>query len=118
MNKSTKGRRYEAECREIYEREGWKCLFKSQRIKFGRIDFANLFDLVMAKEKTRLYISVKSRSKPENFKKHIEEISDFKKQFGLENERFLLAVHYSGHWKGRGKKRTFNQAYWQSNYIE
>ena len=39
MNKSRKGWSRELQCRKELEEQGWTILFKSQSIRFGKVDF-------------------------------------------------------------------------------
>lgn len=116
VNKAVKGRRYELLCRDMYEQKGYKCLFKSQRIRFGKIDFGGLFDLVMAKGKERAYISVKAYRKFETLPRHQSEILTFKEEHGLQGEQFILALHRHGRWTGRMPKKLWIPANW--HFIE
>ena len=101
INKVNKGYRFEKWCRDKLKSEGWLIGFKSQRIRFGKIDFFSLFDIVAFRnhtthieiEKERLYISCKVLDKGHGWlKQHKTAISEFKNNHGLEGERFEIWV--------------------------
>src|SRR3972149_4135822 len=61
LKKIKKGSSKELLCRKEHEADNWKCVFKSQRVRFGKIDFAGLFDCVFVRGKTKRYVSVKNQ---------------------------------------------------------
>ena len=119
MNKSAKGWRKERQCRVLLENQGWKCVFKSIRWKWGTLDYAGLFDSVFVKtsikwdepQRERLHVSNKHYNG--YHKAHQTAIKAFKEDFGLEGDIFQLWIWHKPKWVGRGFKRHWQEAKWQ-----
>ncbi len=100
-----KGRKLEKKAREELEADGYKILFKSIRTRFQRQDFANLFDIVVAKDRTRRLISVKTFVSNSRHKEHKVDIGEFVNKHSLLSEKCELWLWHqdttgtSGEWE-------------------
>ena len=119
VNKSAKGWRKELECRKLLEAQGYKCVFKSIRWKWGTLDFAGLFDSVFVKSEianaehkvTWLYVSNKHYNGYHNA--HQAQIKAFKEEFGHEEAIYQVWLWHKPKWAGRGSKKHWEKAKWQ-----
>ncbi len=118
MNRAKKGYRKEYLARLELEKEGWKTLFKSQRIRFGRIDFAELFDIISVKENTWRFISVKHYSSAQTkYPMHQNQIKEFLSKHGLGGMIFELWLWHKPAWRGRGKNKHWQEAHFEKIKI-
>ena len=85
-----KGRRLEKKAREVLEELGYKIFFKSMRTRFGCQDFAKLFDIVAAKDRSRRLISVKTFVNNSRHLEHKRDIQEFVNKHSLLNEKCEL----------------------------
>lgn len=119
MNTSAKGWKKERECRVLLEKQGWQCVFKSIRWRYGTLDFARLFDSVFVKfevenaEPTRKWLFVSNKHFQGYHLQHQQEIKTFKEQFGLEGMQYQLWIWVSPRWTGRQPNKVWNIAKWQ-----
>lgn len=123
INTHAKGKKKELLCQKMLEADGWTILFKSQFIRFGRIDFGEKtkdkenekakFDIVAVKNKTWRFVSVKSTKSSNKFKQENLKI----RQFIMDNINsntynsvvFELWVWNAPSYRGRGANKTFFQ---------
>ncbi len=118
INTSKKGYRKEYLARLELEKDGWTTLFKSQRIRFGRIDFGELFDLVAVQGPQWRFISVKHYSSAQTkYPAHQEEIRQFIIKHGLIGMNFELWIWHKPAWRGRGKKKHWEEAHFEKILI-
>lgn len=93
MSNVTKGYLFEKKCRDELKANDWIILFKSQRTRFGKVDYASLFDVVCQKGRVRLYISCKVMDNSHGWiKNHKIAIEEFKNYCGLQGERFEIWI--------------------------
>lgn len=120
VNTSAKGWKKEKECRTKLESEGYKCVFKSIRWKWGTLDFAGLFDSVFVKsiieagehKVSWLYVSNKHYTSG-YYKPHQALIKAFAEEFGHEEALYQLWLWHKPKWVGRGKDKHWEVARWQ-----
>lgn len=111
-NKIKKGSSKELLCRKEHEKDHWICVFKSQRVRFGKIDFAGLFDCVFVRGKTKRYVSVKNHEHFQTHPMHQEEIRKYKEEHATMSEEFWLWIWKSGRWVGRKDNKTWQEPEW------
>jgi hypothetical protein len=112
MNKAKKGYRAEKYLRDYFIGLGYKLMFKSIRYKFGCIDYANMFDMVLyhpTPPTKRLYISVKHHKDHQQ----LAEISEHKALYGKANEVYAQFIYHVAGWKGAGKNKTYSKGYFE-----
>src|SRR3990167_1713602 len=98
VNKSAKGLRKERECRKLLEKQGYKCVFKSIRWRYGTLDFAGLFDSVFVREVKEPQIEwvreewlfVSNKHFQGYHLQHQKDIVAFKEQYGFDSAKFQL----------------------------
>jgi len=131
MNKSRKGWSRELQCRKELEEQGWTILFKSQSIRFGKVDFGPQnekheeakFDVVAVKSVPQFgvpnftpvwrFISCKHFGKSNNYLSHQQKIKEFKSRYNLGEMLFELWLWKSPRWTGRGKNKVWQDGQWK-----
>ena len=107
MDTNQKGQKKEREYRKYLESQGYIIIFKSQRVRFGKVDFAHLFDTCAVRGKEWIFVSNKHFGKSNNYLPHQLEIEKFKIEHGLECMKFYLVNWKSARWEGAGKNKKF-----------
>jgi Holliday junction resolvase-like predicted endonuclease len=118
MNTVRKGYSKEKLCRDQLTREGWNIVFKSVRWKFGTIDYAQLFDVVVVKAKKKRHISVKHYGNSNQYLTHQNNIKHYANKHGLPHETFELWLWDKPRWKGRGKNKVWSEGGWIRKVFE
>lgn len=119
MNTSAKGWRKERECRRILEAQGYKCVFKSIRWRWGTLDFAGLFDSVFVRkiveiEEPKLeWLFISNKYDSSYSKAHYDLIQSFIGEFGIEEGVYQIWVWHKPKWVGRGAQRHWQEAKWE-----
>lgn len=109
VNTWAKGHRAEKFLRDFFTALGYLVVFKSVHLRFGCLDYANMFDIVAYKDQVRLYISVKHhKDLPQ-----LGEISRHKLLYGKSGERYLQIVYHNSAWLGRGAEKFHHSGYWE-----
>ncbi|KKL99268.1 hypothetical protein LCGC14_1816120 [marine sediment metagenome] len=85
-----KGKRVEKKARDALEELGWKILFKSIRTRFQSQDFAGLFDIVAARDRSRRLVSVKTFVSNARHVEHKRDLQNFSNKHSLLNEKCEL----------------------------
>ena len=101
-----KGRKLEKKARDELEADGYKILFKSIRTRFSCQDFAGLFDIVVAMDRARRLISVKTFVSNSRHSEHKAAIGEFVNKHSLLSEKCELWLWHvdetsgaSGRWE-------------------
>lgn len=118
INPVAKGQKKEAMCRNLHEADGWTTVFKSQRIRFGKIDFADgVADLVFVRGKERKYVNVKNHDGFHSHPQVQKMMKEFKEQHGFEHELFELWIWKKGRWTGRKPNKVWEKPEWVTIQI-
>jgi Holliday junction resolvase-like predicted endonuclease len=115
MNRARKGYRKEYLAKKEIEKEGYTLLFKSQRIRFGRIDFGP-FDLVAIRGDHWRFISVKHRTSGD-IAENRKAILSFMETHALHNMSFELWIWHAPRYAGRGKNKEWVHAHWAKEVL-
>jgi hypothetical protein len=138
MKTYVEGQKKELLARKMLEAEGYTILFKSQRVRFGKVDFGPP-DILIGKTKvsrkvdivgihstplklspgsiiTMKLISVKSTKSRSNFALHQQELE---KYWGALTPGICveLWIYRKGQWRGRGAKKHFEPPNWEKIKI-
>lgn len=117
MNTAKKGYTKEKACRDELKKDGWLIPFQSIRTRWATYDFADLFDVVVFKDKERKYISCKHLGKGNYYLPHQNDIKIFKERYGLTGESYELWLWDKPRWRGRGVNKKFVDAHWEKIII-
>lgn len=143
MNTSTKGQKKEKLCADELEAQGWTIEFRSQRLRFGRIDLgyhptkqeraqikdktlkltgwkAAMFDVEAIKQGIILRISCKNygNNTHGSIAQEITNIKDYRMHHFLPPSIGTeLWVWFAPRWRGRGKARNFETAHWDKTQV-
>jgi len=117
INKARKGQRKELLARKQLEEEGCRVLFKSQRTRFGPIDFAHLFDIVAVGFSTWRFVSCKHYGKSGKYAQHQRDILHFAEEYFLEKMIAELWIWHRPAWVGRGKNKKWVRGYFEKIVI-
>lgn len=115
MNTSIKGQKKEKVCAdELLAETHGRLLFRSQRMRFGRIDFGP-FDVVVATQDREYRISCTHAGHGHD-KERAEAIAEYMNACLGPEMRFYIScqlwVWYPPRWRGRGKAKHFEKSHW------
>lgn len=113
VNKTAKGNRKENVCKKELEKDGFQIVFKSRHVRFGMIDYANLFDVIGYKHNERKFVSCKTVKNGMTYPQHQQDIRLFKSVYGLAGESYELWLWTAGRWRGREPNKIWHEAKWE-----